>query len=112
MVLDLRGLPGGVKFDSATNTVTVPAATELYAVHQALASVGRAIPTGSCPTVGVGGLTLGGGLGADSRYAGLTCDALRSATVVLPSGETVTASADDHPDLFGRCGAAGEGTSG
>lgn len=46
------------------------AATDLYAVHQALAGESRAIPTGSCPTVGVAGLTLGGGLGADSRHAG------------------------------------------
>lgn len=52
------------------------AATDLYAVHQALAGESRAIPTGSCPTVGVAGLTLGGGLGADSRHAGLT--AMRS----------------------------------
>ncbi|POY04816.1 FAD-binding oxidoreductase, partial [Mycobacterium kansasii] len=95
MVIDLRGLTGGVNFDSATGNVTMPAATDLYAVQQALAGAGRAIPTGSCPTVGVGGLTLGGGMGADSRHAGLTCDALRSATVVLPGGETVTASADE-----------------
>lgn len=47
------------------------AATDLYAVHQALAGESRAIPTGSCPTVGVAGLTLGGGLGADSRHAGV-----------------------------------------
>lgn len=69
MVLDLLGLPGGVHFDSATKR-TVSAATDLYAVHQALAGESRAIPTGSCPTVGVAGLTLGGGLGADSRHAG------------------------------------------
>lgn len=67
------------------------AATDLYAVHQALAGESRAIPTGSCPTVGVAGLTLGGGLGADSRHAGLTCDALKSATVVLPGGDAVSA---------------------
>lgn len=76
------------------------AATDLYAVHQALAGESRAIPTGSCPTVGVAGLTLGGGLGADSRHAGLTCDALKSATVVLPGGDAVSASADDHAELF------------
>ncbi|WP_244975552.1 FAD-binding oxidoreductase [Mycobacterium kubicae] len=112
MVLDLRGLPGGVKFDSATGDVTVPAATGLYAVHRALAGAGRAIPTGTCPTVGVAGLTLGGGMGADSRHAGLTCDALKSATVVLPSGQTVTASADDHPDLFWALRGGGGGNFG
>ncbi len=112
MVLDLRGLPGGVSFDSASGNVTVPAATDLFAIHQALASAGRAIPTGSCPTVGVAGLALGGGLGADSRHAGLTCDALKSATVVLPSGDAVTASADDHPDLFWALRGGGGGNLG
>ncbi len=112
MVIDLRGLTGGVNFDSATGNVTMPAGTELYAAQQALAGAGRAIPTGSCPTVGVGGLTLGGGMGADSRHAGLTCDALTSATVVLPSGQTVTASADDHPDLFWALRGGGGGNFG
>lgn len=112
MVIDLRGLTGGVNFDSATGNVTMPAGTELYAVHQVLAGAGRAVPTGSCPTVGVGGLTLGGGMGADSRHAGLTCDALKSATVVLPSGQTVTASADDHPDLFWALRGGGGGNFG
>lgn len=112
MVLDLRGLTGGVQFDSGSDTVTVPAATGLYAVHQALAGAGRAIPTGTCPSVGVAGLTLGGGMGGDSRHAGLTCDALRSATVVLPTGETVTASADDHSDLFWALRGGGGGNFG
>ena len=112
MVLDLRGLAGGVNFDQGNGHVTVPAATELYNVHQALAGAGRAIPTGSCPTVGVAGLTLGGGLGADIRHAGLACDALQSATVVLPGGEVVTASANDHPDLFWALRGGGGGNFG
>jgi hypothetical protein len=69
-------------------------------VQRTLNDYGRSIPTGSCPSVGIAGLTLGGGLGADARQYGLTCDALVSAAVVLPSGESVTASADDHADLF------------
>ena len=71
-----------------------------------------AIPTGTCPTVGVAGLTLGGGIGADTRHAGLTCDALQSATVVLPSGDVVTASANDHPDLFWALRGGGGGNFG
>ncbi|ORA70052.1 FAD-linked oxidoreductase [Mycobacterium heidelbergense] len=111
MVLDLRGLPGGANVDGAGN-VTVTPATTLYAVHQALAGAGRAIPSGSCPTVGIAGLALGGGLGADSRHAGLTCDALQSATVVLPGGDVVTASANDHPDLFWALRGGGGGNFG
>src|SRR5271163_1305748 len=112
MVLDLRGLPGGANFDGGSGNVTVTPATNLYAVHQALAGAGRAIPAGSCPTVGVAGLALGGGMGPDSRHAGLTCDALQSATVVLPSGDVVTASASDHPDLFWALRGGGGGNFG
>ena len=112
MVLDLRGLPGGVSFDQASGSVTVPAATGLYAIQQTLAGAGRAIPTGTCPTVGVAGLTLGGGMGADCRRAGLACDALQSATVVLPSGDVVTASANDNPDLFWGLRGGGGGNFG
>ncbi|GAB4594403.1 MULTISPECIES: FAD-binding oxidoreductase [Mycobacterium avium complex (MAC)] len=61
VVLDLRGLPGGANFDG--NNVTVTPATNLYAVHQALAAAGRAVPVGTCPTVGMAGLALGGGVG-------------------------------------------------
>ncbi len=110
MVIDLRGLPGGANLDGGNLTVT--SATNLFAVQQACAAAGRAIPTGSCPTVGIGGLTLGGGLGADSRHAGLACDALQSATVVLPSGDVVTASANDHPDLFWALRGGGGGNFG
>lgn len=110
MVLDLRGLPGGANLDGGNVTVT-PAAN-LWAVHQACASAGRGVPTGSCPTVGVAGLTLGGGLGADSRHAGLACDALQSATVVLPSGDVVTASPNEHPDLFWALRGGGGGNFG
>jgi FAD/FMN-containing dehydrogenase len=100
MVLDPRQLPGGISYDAATGHVTVTPATDLYALHQALAAAGRGIPTGTCPSVGTAGHALGGGLGAHSRHAGLMCDALSSASVVLPGGSAITASATDHPDLF------------
>ena len=100
MVLDLHGLPGGANFDGGCGNVTVTPATNVYAVHQACAGARRAIRTSTCLAVGIGGLALGGGTGSDSRHAGLTCDALQAATVVLPSGDVVTASANGHPDLF------------
>jgi len=49
---------------------------------------------------GVGGLTLGGGMGWLSRVFGLTVDNLRAADIVLATGEQVTADAETHPDLF------------
>jgi FAD/FMN-containing dehydrogenase len=112
MVLDLRQLPGGVQYDPATGLITVPPATSLYAMHQVLAAAGRGIPTGTCPSVGAAGHALGGGLGAHSRHAGLMSDALRSATVVLPGGQAVTASADSQPDLFWGLRGGGGGNFG
>jgi len=112
MVLDLRQLPGGINYDAATGNVTVTPATTLYELHQALAAAGRGIPTGTCPSVGTSGHALGGGLGAQSRHAGLMCDALRSATVVLPGGQAVTASAANNPDLFWALRGGGGGNFG
>jgi FAD/FMN-containing dehydrogenase len=112
MVLDFRQLPGGINYDAATGYVTVTPATGLYALHQALAAAGRGIPTGTCPTVGTAGHALGGGLGAHSRHAGLMCDALTSASVVLPSGAAVTASATNNPDLLWALRGGGGGNFG
>jgi FAD/FMN-containing dehydrogenase len=100
MVIDVRQLPGGITYDDGSGVATISAAADLDSVQTALAAHGRLIPSGSCPTVGVAGLTLGGGLGSDARQRGLSCDALMSASVVLPSGDAITATPDDHGDLF------------
>jgi FAD/FMN-containing dehydrogenase len=100
MVIDVRQLPGGVVVEEGSGFATISAAAVLNSVQTALNDFGLAIPTGSCPSVGVPGLTLGGGLGADARRSGLTCDALLSATLVLPSGQLVTAAPDDHEDMY------------
>jgi FAD/FMN-containing dehydrogenase len=112
MVLDLRQLPGDINYDAATGYVPVTPATGLYAIHQALAGAGRGIPTGTCPSVGAAGHALGGGLGAQSRHAGLMSDQLVSATVVLPGGSAVTASANEHPDLYWALRGGGGGNFG
>lgn len=112
MVLDLRQLPGDIDYDAATGHVTVTPATGLYAIHQTLAGAGRGIPTGTCPTVGAAGHALGGGLGAQSRHAGLMSDQLVSATVVLPGGTGVTASATENPDLYWALRGGGGGNFG
>ena len=105
VVLDLRRLAGGIVVDDETVTVTPGSA--LGPVQRTLAKSGRSLPVGMCPTVGVGGSTLGGGIGIDSRTDGLTCDRLLSADVVLPSGEVLTASEAENPDLFWACRGGG-----
>lgn len=58
------------------------------------------LPGGNCPAVGVAGLTLGGGIGPNAPWAGLTADRLREVTMVTSDGRIVTASATANPDLF------------
>jgi Berberine and berberine like/FAD binding domain len=69
-------------------------------VYDALGTRGGGIPGGSCPTVGIAGLTQGGGVGVLTRAYGLTCDSVTAMDVVLADGRSVTASADEEPDLF------------
>ncbi|HVK25497.1 MAG TPA: FAD-dependent oxidoreductase, partial [Actinokineospora sp.] len=98
LVVDLRAMSSvEVKSDGS---VVVGAGARLIDVYTALAKAGRCLPAGSCPTVGIGGLTLGGGIGVLSRKYGLTCDKLRSAQVVTADGMLRTASIYSDDDLF------------
>lgn len=97
MVIELQHF-AGVSVDGST--VRVGGGAIWGDVATALAPHGLALSSGDTRTVGVGGLTLGGGVGWMIRQYGLAIDSLRSAQVVLPSGEIVTASADENPDLF------------
>lgn len=111
LVLDLRPLHS-VTYDPASRTVLVGSGASLYDVKAHLAAHGRAIPTGTCPTVGTAGLTLGGGLGVESRAHGLTADRLTEAHLVLPDGSSVTATATQHSDIFWALRGGGGGNIG
>lgn len=111
LVLDLRAL-AGVTYDAATKRAAIGAGARLYDVHVGLAARGRAIATGTCPTVGVSGLTSGGGLGVSSRQYGLTSDALVWADVMLPDGRSITASTTSNPDVFWALRGGGGGSVG
>jgi FAD/FMN-containing dehydrogenase len=99
LVIDLSAMRG-VRVDRATGRVRVEGGATWGDVDHATHAYGRAIPSGIISTTGVGGLTLGGGLGHLTRRFGLTIDNLLSADVVLADGTVVTACEDEHADLF------------
>ncbi|WP_329403424.1 FAD-binding oxidoreductase [Streptomyces virginiae] len=92
--------------------VRVGAGARLGDVHAALAGRGRSVPTGLCPSVGIAGLTLGGGLGLSSRAYGTTADRLTGARVVTPDGIVRDVSAERDPELFWALRGGGGGNFG
>jgi FAD/FMN-containing dehydrogenase len=99
VVVDLARM-ADVTVDPEANTVRVGGGATWGQVDAVTAQHGRATPSGIISTTGVGGLTLGGGLGHLTRRFGLTIDSLVGADVVLADGSQVHTSADEHPDLF------------
>lgn len=107
LVIDVTRM-NTVTVDTTVATATIGAGTRLIDVYSALTQHGVIIPAGSCPTVGVAGLTLGGGAGVLGRKFGLTCDNLLSAQVVTADGNVLTCDANNHADLFwALCGGGG-----
>ncbi len=99
VVLDLGGLDA-VEVDANTRLVRTGPGAKLGDIDRATEPYGLAVPVGVVSGTGVAGLTLGGGVGWLVRRHGLTIDNLVSADVVLATGERVTASEAEHPDLF------------
>ncbi|WP_441249173.1 FAD-binding oxidoreductase [Kitasatospora sp. McL0602] len=110
LVMDLRSMARvQVRPDG---TAVVGAGARLIEVYAALAQAGRLLPAGSCPTVGVSGLTLGGGIGVLTRKYGLTCDRLAEAQVVTADSSLLTASPGSEPDLYWALRGGGGGNFG
>jgi FAD/FMN-containing dehydrogenase len=99
LIIDLRNMRG-VDVDAKARTVRVQGGATWGDVDHATHAFGMAVPTGIISTTGVGGLTLGGGVGNLARQFGLTIDSLISADVVLADGSMVRASETSEPDLF------------
>ncbi len=99
LVIDLSEMRG-VQVDAANRTVRVEGGSLWSDVDAATHPHGPAVPSGVIASTGVGGLTLGGGIGHLTRKYGLTVDNLLAADIVIADGSLVTASATEHPDLF------------
>jgi FAD/FMN-containing dehydrogenase len=110
IVLDMSGLDGISVADDGV--AKIRAGARLGRVYAALHAYGRTLPAGCGPTVGITGLTLGGGVGLLGRKYGLTCDRLLGAQVVLPDGSVVDCDHDHEPDLFWGLRGAGGGQFG
>lgn len=99
LVIDLSGLKF-VRVDSSDDTVRVGGGNILHEVDHATHPFGLAIPAGMVSSTGVGGLTLGGGVGYLTRKYGLTIDNLLEADMVLADGSVLTVNKDQNTDLF------------
>ena len=115
-------LPGGVVLDLSNmrsisvnrraRTATVGAGAQLIDVYAGLAAQGATIPAGSCPSVGVSGVTLGGGMGLAARAFGMTLDNVVGLKVVTADGRIRTVNKQSNPDLFWALRGGGGGNFG
>jgi hypothetical protein len=96
----------------ANGVATVGAGTRLTDVYSGLAALGVSVPAGSCPTVGIAGLALGGGIGVMDRLHGLTSDSIVGLTLVTAAGDIVEADAVTNADLYWACRGGGGGNFG
>lgn len=111
LVIDVRSLKA-VRPDVGAGTVTVGAGMTNLSLYQALWPLRMAVPAGTCPTVGVTGLALGGGFGSLSPLYGLACDNLLGLRLIKADGEIVTADERENTDLYWACRGGGGGNFG
>jgi hypothetical protein len=93
-------------------TAVVGAGTQLLPLYSQLGAAGVMVPGGSCPTVGIAGLALGGGIGVFGRAYGMTCDNTQAVTVVTADGVSRLCTPTQHADLYWACRGGGGGNFG
>jgi FAD/FMN-containing dehydrogenase len=109
LIIDVTRMSG---VSVSGSTATVGAGIKLIDFYNGLAAHGRGVPGGSCPTVGIAGLTLGGGVGVVSRAYGLTSDNVKSLQIVTADGQVRTCDSTRNADLFWACRGGGGGNFG
>ena len=102
----------GVTVDAAGKTAAVGAGAALIDVYNRLWQRRVTVPAGSCPTVGVAGLALGGGVGFSSRAFGTTSDNMLRVRVVDAKGRVLDCDSSHHSDLYWACRGGGGGNFG
>jgi FAD binding domain/Berberine and berberine like len=114
-VIDVSALKD-VAIDTKAGTATVGTGLTQGEVVEALGATGHTVPTGSEASVGIAGVTLGGGIGTLSRSLGVTCDSLIGLDIVVPDGtdgaRLISANETSHADLLWACRGGGGGNFG
>ncbi len=111
LIIDVASM-NTVTADASSGTATIGAGAKLIDVYTGLAASDVSIPGGSCPTVGIAGLALGGGVGVTGRKYGLTSDNLVAVSMVTADGRELVCNAKSQPELFWACRGGGGGNFG
>lgn len=111
LVID-TSLMNKIEIDTRRDTAKIEAGANLRQVYSMLADRGYGFPGGTCPTVGISGLVLGGGIGLSSRRFGLVTDNLLELEIVNAEGKLLVANQYRNSDLFWACRGAGGGNFG
>lgn len=111
LVIDVSNLTT-VRVDGAGERATFGAGQTNLPLYAKLWPTRMTVPAGTCPTVGLTGLSAAGGFGRLSRLYGLTCDNILELKVVTAAGDLVTASENEHADLLWACKGGGGGNFG
>ena len=99
LMLDLSAMIS-VRVDPARRVATVGGGATWGTLDQATQAAGLAVTGADVSPVGVGGVTLGGGVGWLHRLLGLSCDNLLAAEIVTADADVLRVSAQEHPELF------------
>jgi FAD/FMN-containing dehydrogenase len=108
LVIDLSAMKG-IHVDVRARTARAQGGVTWGELDRETQLFGLATPGGEVSTTGIGGFTLGGGMGLIMRAHGLACDSLRSVDIVTADGTVRRASRDEHPDLFWAVRGGGRG---